>query len=87
MCFDKSHENLCFDQCLTSNSAGGHLSGGEGVASVSKYRATLSIYALEEIKQGEEVCISYLILAFRHQRHKWSWWPFVSVGPCFRATP
>eukprot|EP00913_Durusdinium_trenchii_P034131 g31944.t2 len=58
-CDDGAYPAMLFRSCSRFNhscfpNAGGHLSGGEGVASVSKYRATLSIYALEEIKQGEE---------------------------------
>ena len=47
--------------------------GAEDFPTASKYRVPLSIYALEEIKQGEEVCISYLaevdqLSPLRHRR-------------------
>ncbi|CAJ1335064.1 unnamed protein product, partial [Effrenium voratum] len=41
--------------------AGGQLPGTEALPSVESYRPpALSVYALEEIREGQEVCISYL---------------------------
>eukprot|EP00438_Fugacium_kawagutii_P029056 Skav216785 [mRNA] locus=scaffold1384:40567:44996:+ [translate_table: standard] len=65
-CGDGSYPAMLFRSCCRFNhscfpNAGGHLPGGEDSPSVSQYNApSLRIYALEEIREGEEVCISYL---------------------------
>eukprot|EP00435_Cladocopium_sp_Y103_P031408 s420_g7.t4 len=63
---DGSYPAMLFKSCCRLNhscfpNAGGHLPGAEDFDSVAQYRSpAMKIYALEEIREGEEVCISYL---------------------------
>ena len=61
--------------------AGGHLPGGEDFERVKDYVAIFSIYALDEVRPGEEVCISYLstrdqLQPLAHRRQLLQTWNF-----------
>ena len=67
-CADGAYPAMLFRACSRFNhscfpNAGGHLAPGELSESVSKYKAKVTsfrVYALEEIRSREEVCICYL---------------------------
>ncbi len=87
-CSDGSYPGMLFKSVCRFNhscfpNAGGHLPGGEDFPSVSKYPApSLRIYALEEIREGEEICISYLsesdqLSPLKHRRALLEGWGFI----------